>query len=354
MFIRRKATRNAILIGPLSGVMTGQSKCMQVLSNNIEEAYSIDSGGEGIPTTKKIKLLTKGSVRLFFELVKNTNTVIVISVSRSCLGFLKDLPFLLIMNLFKVDYLIHLHGNDLELLENNRFTRLMYRYYYSRSKYIIIPTINMKKYIPMVLHNKLYEIPNFVDLNDEENPESNNRSITLGYFSNLISEKGIFDAIDVYTEITKTNDKVNFRIAGNMLLNECDEAKFSKYVSKDSNVEYLGSIQSNVVSEYLSGIDILLFPSSYKTEAFPLVLLEAIRMRTAIVLYSHNGIENILPNKTHQAAEGYSKIALKNLTEKLISDKKLLKKIKMDNYIASNNYTKQKYIRRFKDVIIVD
>ena len=96
----------------------------------------------------------------------------------------------------------------------------------------------------------------------------------IGYLSNISLEKGIDRFLDLMAELRANGSRLAGRIAGPFA---DDETK--RYVEKRikdiGGVEYVGSVFGEEKREFLSSIDLLVFPTRYLHEAQPLVVYEA-------------------------------------------------------------------------------
>lgn len=337
------------IIGPGSGKITGQSHCLLALSDSLENATKISSGGEGISLFYKIYLVVKSSILLFFYSLIFRRSIVIFSISRSYGGFIKDLPIFIICIIFRHKIIAHIHGNDFYFIKDGIWKKLfdfVYKYVYLS----VIPNRYMIKNLPEVLYDNYIVIENFFNFEPVKKISVNN-NIKICYLSNIMRDKGIFDLLYVARLFNeKKNFNVQFEIAGNIFLSKDDYKLFFDQLSEISNVKYVGVIEENNVKDFLLRQDIFLFPSKYKTEAAPLSILEAMATSNVVAVYKHNGIENMIP-KDNVIIDGYNVEALYCEIKELLSDRYKISFVKNKNYNYSFHYTRENYIQGFRDVI---
>jgi glycosyltransferase involved in cell wall biosynthesis len=100
-------------------------------------------------------------------------------------------------------------------------------------------------------------------------------SLTFIHFGNLSIEKGFFDAVGACEPYLRFDPKSQFKILGGTtnikIINTIEELK-RKYPNQFT---YSAQYTAELLQRNLSDSDILLFPSHYKNEASPIVILEA-------------------------------------------------------------------------------
>jgi len=112
-------------------------------------------------------------------------------------------------------------------------------------------------------------------LNSENRKSHQKKSLTFIHFGNLSLEKGFFDAVGACEPYLRFDPKSQFKILGgttNLKIINTIEGLKHKYPNQFS---YTYQYDAEVLRRNLSDSDILLFPSHYKNEASPIVILEA-------------------------------------------------------------------------------
>lgn len=99
---------------------------------------------------------------------------------------------------------------------------------------------------------------------------------SVGIFSNLTIEKGVLTALAAYEWYRSRGGKAGLVIAGpfsDSVVGSAIDAAVRKYPGE---VEYRGALDERGKAEFFADVRTLLFPSAYKFEAQPVVLLEAL------------------------------------------------------------------------------
>jgi Glycosyl transferases group 1 len=107
-------------------------------------------------------------------------------------------------------------------------------------------------------------------------PRTPNAPISLGHLGNLTREKGILQVVEAAIAAHGQGHDITLHVAG-----PCHDEWASRALSLaeqrlGSRLFYHGPVGEAAKAEFYSKIDVFLFPSAYKNEAEPLVLLEAL------------------------------------------------------------------------------
>lgn len=115
--------------------------------------------------------------------------------------------------------------------------------------------------------------------------------LRVGHYGNLMAEKGLLEVLADHAD-----GNYHLSLAG-PITNPIDAAAVAEHLSKHSQrCEYLGRLVSSDQREtFLDSVDMLVFPSRYRNEAQPLVILEALGRATPVLARDHGGIRYMLP-----------------------------------------------------------
>jgi glycosyltransferase involved in cell wall biosynthesis len=111
------------------------------------------------------------------------------------------------------------------------------------------------------------------------------------YFSNLIPEKGIETFTELATRLSPGHSAVNFLAAGAPVSDTQIDALRQ---SSRGIVDFVGKVGAEEKWKQLEKTRLLAFPSSYRYEAQPLVILEAMSMGVPVVAFRVGGLEDIV------------------------------------------------------------
>ena len=141
-------------------------------------------------------------------------------------------------------------------------------------------------------------IPNAVVQVDYQPRKSPDGRIRILFLSNLFPAKGIYELIHIFNAIAENRDNVELRIVGEFMRSRYKDKLLS--LIKDSGMQDRISL-SRVKSEkekrdeYLDA-DIFLFPSKFKEECMPLVILEAMQFRLPVIASGIGAIPELIQN----------------------------------------------------------
>lgn len=127
-------------------------------------------------------------------------------------------------------------------------------------------------------------------INWRESLGLSNNAFVVVYIGRLIEEKGAMETIYAIKSLIASHHDIHLCIAGNGPLKTTIEK------NQDSNIHYLGKLNSNNVSSLLRDSDVLCFPSKYP-EGLPTVVLEAGAHKLGIIMSKTGGTTDLIPNK---------------------------------------------------------
>ena len=170
-----------------------------------------------------------------------------------------------------------------------------YKRYIKKYKVVYVETVTMKE---IMINNGIDNVsvfPNCRNKPIEELPikKTNMKKIRILFFSQVSKEKGvdiILDAVKILNNQKKSKNLI-FHIYGEIVEDYKDE--FLRNIKKAENIEYKGvyNQESQFIYSKLNEYDLHLFPTKYKTEGVPGILVE-----TKIA-----GIPSIVSNNSYNA-----------------------------------------------------
>lgn len=124
------------------------------------------------------------------------------------------------------------------------------------------------------------------------------KNIKIGFISNITIEKGALRSIDCVRNLINHGIKATLIMAG-PIINEGTK-DFLLKAKKDlgSNLILLGKIAGKEKQDFFDSIDLLIFPTSYKYEAQPLVVLEAMAAGIPIIVSDYGYISEVTPDSS--------------------------------------------------------
>ncbi|ACK51411.1 glycosyl transferase group 1 [Methylocella silvestris BL2] len=99
--------------------------------------------------------------------------------------------------------------------------------------------------------------------------------LRIGFLSNLCREKGLDIVLDVATKCRERGLELTFVLAGPAAGEEANALLVDGRQRLGDYIEIIGPVRDKAKTNFFESIDVFLFPTRYRYEAQPLVLLEA-------------------------------------------------------------------------------
>jgi glycosyltransferase involved in cell wall biosynthesis len=253
---------------------------------------------------KNINTLYKWSVRslflnfhnylsMIFLLFKNRPSVILIPISQTTLGFIKDSLYIYIAWLFRKKIILQLRGsNFLNWYQNSSFINRKYvEIVLNRASGVIVLGEKIKcQFNRFFSLDQIYVVPNGGNYNILlEKNNCDQHHITLLYLSNLQASKGIDDVINAVSLIKDKVAGYRIDVIGEWR-NEKDRIRINDLVKRDNIPVNFHSTQIGEAKfSILSQADIFLFPPR-EPEGHPWVIVEAMAAGLPIIATDQGAI----------------------------------------------------------------
>lgn len=355
--------KNKVLFfGPYPDPLFGQSiSFKQAYLNSIDAKILFDTTKFG-----ELKFLNTLYCIVFLPLIFFTRSFdkVYFTCSRSKLGFIKDLQLLVLSRLFNKKVINHLHGADfLEFYHSaTYFKRLIYwAYNQIDTSIVLLPSMTDQfvdfKDMKIVVINNCYATE-YLD----KKVDFKNKRNEIVFLSNLIFSKGIFIFLEAVREILKRDDEVIVKVAGSPMGDSLMSAhqlktKFEKYANELRNdfpnrFFYLSIVRGRQKEELLKQSSIFILPTFYKTEAFPLTIIEAMYFGNAIITTNHNYLKDIVQEENGFLTQPKSVDELIRATLYLLKNKNICGKIQKKNHSeAKKKYNPNIFDHKLKKAI---
>jgi len=253
-------------------------------------------------------------------------------------AFIKDSVFVFISKLFRKRIIIHLHGKGIDKkASSGKFWKKYYRLLFKNTSIICLSN-KLLEDIQYVYDGKPFIVPNGIPVIDYDNImiTPTDKPIIL-YLSNLYIQKGVLDFVSSIEKLRLINRDFEAWIVGNSTVELSIEELKTEIRNKNLQdfIKVKGPIYGMEKHEVLKQVSVLVFPTAWPNEAFPIVNLEAMNAGLPIISTPEGGIpDQIIEGKNGflVSKEGHEVIAEKiNL---LLSDNDLYLRI------ANNNKSK--------------
>lgn len=310
----------------------------------------------------------RSSIRLIRNCILHKVDVIYIPISQNSAGFMRDTLLIVTGRLFsRAKIILHLHGGYFgEFYRTGGvIIKLIIEFSMKLSAGVIVLgeriTSDFRQWFSK---ERLFVLPNFADDCSHTRLKIKKRPFAIGYLGNLPESKGIFDALEAVTILKKKNKKeVQLIVAGQFSDDpfagstaQDVEKRFREYqLSLGDNVRYIGRINPMERDLFFESIDVLVFPTWYRYEGLPLVILEAMAAGRPVISTRLVGvIDEVVQNgRTGFLVEERNPGELAEAIEMLMCDTALL--IEMSNNSRKRyekHFTKEAHLRSFERIIL--
>jgi len=286
--------------------------------------------------------------KLLKETIKQTGPdYIYFSIMPVGKGFWRDLLFVRQIKKKGVKLIYHLHNRGIEKHAKNLILRKLYQYVFQDSIIIhLSESLMQNEIVGLNLKSSLTKvIPNGVPLVDLPEQDKEGSISRILFLSNLFPDKGMFDLLKIMKILLDKQTDARLYIVGEFFRNGYRKGlieMIDRYGLNES-VYLKGPIFGEKKWKVYQDSDIFLFPTRFKQESFPLVILEAMQFGLPVIasrigaipeIINHGKNGFILDPSDH---EGFARVI-----RELIGQKEMLHRIGMA--------ARQKYLENYTTV----
>ncbi len=348
-----------IFVGPLPNPITGQAVCFKKIVDQYPEERRIVIDNFKYRNKVLSTLYVYLRTMMIFLLSKRKLNCIYMTCSRSLLGFIKDMPVLLLGKIRKIRIVNHLHGSDFGEFAEHFPSKKFLLWLYRQTETIVLMDA-MKEQFAIFPTMKIWTVPNFYDeLFDSYKDKFKKNSGQVLFLSNLMKSKGIIEFIESADKILM-DDRLNIVIAGAFMgdkymseqaIRDLLEPKFLRLSEKyGKRFSYKGFVNGNEKAKLYAESDVFILPSY--TEGFPISIIEAMRMGCTILTTDVDYLLELITTKNgtiipFDAINDMSKYVWAEFK----SEGALLQKQAYNVDLAKSNYSEKKYVERLKQIL---
>jgi len=168
--------------------------------------------------------------------------------------------------------------------------------------------------------------------------------IVISIASRLISEKGVFEGLEAFENISLTHASTHFFLAGDGPLRNLLINRFSTH----PRIHILGRLDYHEVMILFDESDIVVNPSHYP-EGLPTVMLEAGMAKCAVIATNKGGSPEIIPDRDYGIiVSGYDAKCFTEAITELCDDTELRKNMAINlQHRVKENFTWERIIDHF-------
>lgn len=245
---------------------------------------------------KKVTSVLSSYGKLYRDLRKNKPDLVYFALSPYGAAFIKDFVFTRIIASFGIPIVFHLHGRGIdEQGKRSRVFHALYKRLFRDNDAICLSkelTSDVKAYV-----KDPYIIPNGIQPVNFSNTAHVKKDgpYRITYLSNLIRTKGILELIAALETVRKKGATFTLSIigkSGDVTEEEIKDTLATKGLS--NQLVHLGPLYDEEKQAHLLASDLLVFPTRYKNEALPLVILEAMQCGLPVISTHEGGIPSLI------------------------------------------------------------
>lgn len=243
-----------------------------------------------------------GFVIVWFDLLgrlfRNRPSICYFALTSTGAAFYKDVLLVFLLRLFRIKRVYHLHNKGIANASNNSINRLLYRYVFNKSKVIILSKRLYKDIAKFVPLENVFVCPNGVpDVIFDPAMVFNkgNKILEILFLSNLIESKGVIILLKALRIVKRKGIPFHCSfVGGEGDINERQFVEHLGYFDLVNEVDYLGKKFGKEKDLLFQQSDIFTFPTFYRNECFPLVVLEAMQHSLPVISTYEGGILDII------------------------------------------------------------
>lgn len=281
---------------------------------------------------KKLIIAIFAYIKFFFILLLDKKIKIVHIHGAAYASFTRKKYFIKIAKHFNKKVIYHMHGGEfMDFYSKNPNKKQILEIINTCCDLLIVLSQSWQDYFESigVPPQKIKLLNNCIPFPKEKSMPlacNENKIVNLLFLGTLVKEKGIFDLLEVISENCDLFlDKIKLVIGGNK-----NEALIQEFIH-ERNLEHFVTFEGwisgeNKIKEYQKA-DIFILPSYF--EALPMVLLEAMSYRCAIISTKVGGIPDLIHNNVNGVLiEAGNHVELKEALLYLLNNKTIIEDYK--------------------------
>lgn len=293
------------------------------------------------------------NISIYFKMISLTQKkkpdIVLIPISQTTMGFLKDSLFILIAKFFGRNVVLQLRGSNFKTWVNksSSLNKQYVKYILKKTQGVIVLGNNLKHiFADYYTDDKIFVVPNGGDYNFPEKNKTD--EVKILYLANLLESKGIEDVFKAIEIVSKKVD-VKFLVDVIGSWHNKDEEKRCVAIKDNGNLPINIHLPKglNEKFQYLADADIFVFPPR-EPEGHPWSIVEAMAARLPIISTNMGAIiESVIDGENGFIIEPKHPKQIAEKLELLIKNESLRKKMGAAGrnlYLA--NFTEAKMVEK--------
>jgi len=237
--------------------------------------------------------------KVFKELIFNRPDLVYFTLTPKGGGFIRDCLFVMLIKLFRVKLVYHLHGKGfLDFSKKYVVIDFLYNFVFRNVKVILLADVLYDDISKYIKQENILIVPNGLDCARGTHKPLNSQKVRFCFLSNLVEGKGILDFLIAFHSLYKDSPNVEAVVVGDYRSDGTKELVKEFILSKgddfSSALNFTGPLYNEEKFSILSMSDVFVFPTHIDT--FPLVLIEAMAMGLPCVAYDEGATSSMIDN----------------------------------------------------------
>ena len=220
--------------------------------------------------------------------------------SAAFVPFVRDVIFLGCCRWLFRRTVLHYHSGGLnDYLAGSRWRRNLGKWIYGRGAWAM--TLSRHVEVPGIDFGaaRVIEVPNGLNIDAPDETREPSEFLRILFLGNLYEDKGVFDLLEACQRLVSTTSaKIRLQFVGKWP-DQSTEQKFNELVARYPTTDSLQVPEPRPLYgeekwRAYAQSDLFVFPSFYKSENFPLVLLEAMASGLPVISTRWRGIPSIV------------------------------------------------------------
>lgn len=354
-----------LILGPLPPPYMGPAIATEIiLKSKLKERFHLVHLNTGIHKS----IATLGTWRLEtillnawiygclkIKIIRHWPDLVLIPISQTTSGFIKDSFYILICRFFRRRVLLQLRGSNFQnwLHGSGRLTQTYVRWILKKTAGMIVLGENLRDlFTDFYPENRIFVVPNGADYSLE--PKAKERDIVSGLFlSNLHSSKGIEDILDAINYLDRQNEEKKFglEVVGSWCDKQIMESCLLKVKDNKLPVCFHPPKIGKLKFEFYAQADIFIF-TPREREGHPWAIIEAMAAGLPIISTDQGAIsESVLNGVNGFIVEARNPEAIARKLKILIENPELRQKMgKESRRLYEDKFTEDKMVERLANV----
>lgn len=348
--------KKVLFLGRFSPPVHGASVMNENYFNSLDEDKNFDIQKIKINYSDSLDELGKINLKKFlgffivlfqtlFNLIKFRPNIVYFEIAPKGFAFYRDSIYALLCKMFRRNIIFQFHAKGISDSVKNRMTREYYKLIFGNSRIILLSKILYEDVKEVINKNQIEFLPNGIkdELTDKEFKEiiqkrKKNKKLVLLFLSNMIETKGPLDILKICNELKKQKIEFEFNFVGKFQNEDFEKRFFNeiKNLDLEKNCKYLGPKYGKEKQQILEKTNYLIFPTRYREECFPLVILEAFMYGISVFSYDNASIKEII-------SENYLGFVAKQGDWEILAKNLILRLNKKENHKKIREYFKKDY-----------